>query len=148
LWADRVLVGCKWQRKKVLVFNWCYHGTVDETFVTLNHKTGKTQTRAGNLGFAVDPATTTRVVEFNDLAALEKALENRDVACVLAEPAMTNIGIIHPIPGYWEAVRQLCTRTGTLLVIDETHTICTGHGGYTKAYNLKPDIFVVGKRSC
>jgi glutamate-1-semialdehyde 2,1-aminomutase len=135
------------QRKKVLVFNWCYHGTVDETFVTLDRKTGHAQPRIGLVGAAVDPSVTTRVVEFNDLPALEKALENRDVACILAEPAMTNIGIIHPDPGYWEKVRQLCTRTGTLLVIDETHTICTGPGGYTKAHNLKPDIFVIGKRA-
>eukprot|EP01116_Phalansterium_solitarium_P006225 TRINITY_DN1852_c0_g1_i1.p1 TRINITY_DN1852_c0_g1~~TRINITY_DN1852_c0_g1_i1.p1 ORF type:complete len:489 (-),score=184.83 TRINITY_DN1852_c0_g1_i1:188-1591(-) len=130
-------------RPKVLVHNWCYHGTVDETFCVL--KDGKVVPRPGNLGPAVDPATTTKVVEFNDIAALEAALAPGDVACVLVEPAMTNIGIILPDPGYHEALREITRRTGTLLIIDETHTICAGPGGYTKAYGLKPDIITIGK---
>ncbi len=130
-------------RPLVLVYNWCYHGTVDETFVTLND--GLPGPRPGSLGPAVNPATTTRVIEFNDLAALERALEPGDVACVLAEPAMTNIGIIHPDPGYHEALREITRRTGTLLIIDETHTICTGPGGYTRAHNLEPDLLTIGK---
>lgn len=135
------------QRRKILVYNWCYHGTVDETFITNEYKDGKaiTAPRAGNSGYGVTPIETTKVVEFNDLAALEEALQTRDVACILAEPAMTNIGIIHPIKGYWEKTRQLCDKYGTLLIIDETHTICTGPGGYTKEFNLKPDVFVIGK---
>src|SRR3990172_1271073 len=131
------------KRPLILVFNWCYHGTVDETFITLNN--GAAGPRPGNIGPAVNPAVTTRVIEFNDLPALEAALEPRDVACVLAEPAMTNIGIIHPDPGYHDALREMARRTGTLVIIDETHTICAGPGGYTKAHNLQPDMLTIGK---
>jgi glutamate-1-semialdehyde 2,1-aminomutase len=130
-------------RPRVLVFNWCYHGTVDETFVTLTD--GQAGPRWGNIGPAVDPATTTRVVEFNDLPALAAALAPGDVACVLAEPAMTNIGIIHPEPGFHAALRELTRRTGTLLILDETHTICAGPGGYTAAHGLEPDLLTIGK---
>ena len=101
--------------------------------------------RPGNLGPPVDPALTTRVVEFNDVAALEAALAHGDVACVLAEPAMTNIGIIPPEPGFHAALRDLTRRTGTLLVLDETHTICAGPGGYTRADGLEPDMLTLGK---
>ena len=131
------------QRPKILVFNWCYHGTVDETFITL--KEGVAQARRGNIGPPVDPAITTKVVEFNDLPALEKALAGGDVACVLAEPALTNVGIVHPQAGYHQALRELTRKSGTLLVIDETHTICAGPGGYTRAENLEPDFLVFGK---
>ena len=130
-------------KNKVLVFNWCYHGTVDETFVTWNGEDARA--RKGNLGPAVDPATTTKVIEFNDLDALEQALSQRDVACVLTEPVMTNIGIIHPDPGYHAALRALTKKYDVLLIIDETHTICTGPGGYTKEYGLNPDILTIGK---
>jgi glutamate-1-semialdehyde 2,1-aminomutase len=130
-------------RAKILVFNWCYHGTVDESFITLHD--GKAAARRGNIGPPVDPAVTTKVVEFNDLPALEKALEPGDVACVLAEPVMTNVGIVHPQPGYHEALRQITRKYGTLLIIDETHTICAGPGGYTRAENLQPDFLVFGK---
>jgi glutamate-1-semialdehyde 2,1-aminomutase len=131
------------ERRKVLVFNWCYHGTVDEALVTLER--GSVRARAGSFGPAVDPGETTRVVEFNDLPALEAALAPRDVACVLAEPALTNIGIVHPDPGFHDALREITRRTGTLLVIDETHTICAGPGGYTRAHALDPDFLVIGK---
>ncbi len=130
-------------RPKILVFNWCYHGTVDETFVTLT-PSGPAP-RPGNTGPAVNPAGTTRVVEFNDVPALERALAAGDVACVLAEPAMTNIGIILPDPGFHDALRDLTEHSGTLLVIDETHTICSGPGGYTAAHRLSPDMLTVGK---
>jgi glutamate-1-semialdehyde 2,1-aminomutase len=130
-------------RSKILVFNWCYHGTVDEALVTLNN--GIPKPRPGSIGAVIDPALTTKVVEFNDLDGLEAALADEDVACVLAEPVMTNIGIVHPEPGFHEALRDLTRRTGTLLIIDETHTICTGVGGYTRAYNLEPDFLTVGK---
>ncbi|BCX02834.1 MAG: hypothetical protein KatS3mg053_0772 [Candidatus Roseilinea sp.] len=93
----------------------------------------------------VNPTLTTRVVEFNDVAALEAALAPGDVACVLAEPAMTNIGIVHPQPGFHEALREITRRTGTLLIIDETHTICCGVGGYTRAHGLQPDMLTIGK---
>jgi glutamate-1-semialdehyde 2,1-aminomutase len=135
----RMLTG----RPKILVFNWCYHGTVDETFATLVD--GRVEPRAGNIGPPVPPAETTRVVEFNDIAALDAALAHGDVACVLAEPAMTNIGIIHPDPGFHEALRSLTRKYRTLLIIDETHTICAGPGGYTRAHGLEPDMLTLGK---
>jgi glutamate-1-semialdehyde 2,1-aminomutase len=130
-------------RKLVLVFNGCYHGTVDETFVTL--KNGATLPKKSSFGPPVDPALTTRAIEFNDVDALERALRPGDVACVLAEPAMTNVGMILPEPGYHEALRDLTRRTGTVLIIDETHTICAGPGGYTGAHGLRPDILTIGK---
>jgi glutamate-1-semialdehyde 2,1-aminomutase len=131
-------------RPKILVFNWCYHGTVDETFITLEAN-GAAGPRRGNIGPPVNPAVTTKVVEFNDVGALERALAPGDVACVLAEPAMTNVGIVHPQPGYHQALRDLTRKRGTLLIIDETHTICAGPGGYTRAENLEPDVLVFGK---
>jgi len=131
-------------RPKILVYNWCYHGTVDETFITLDSK-GAAGPRPGNIGPPVNPAVTTKVVEFNDVDGLEAALLSGDVACVLAEPAMTNVGIVHPQPGYHQALRELTHEYGTLLIIDETHTICAGPGGFTRAENLDPDILVFGK---
>ncbi len=131
------------QRPKILVFEYCYHGTVDEAFVSL--RDGVPGPRAGNVGPPVDPAVTTAVVQFNDVDALERALAVGDVACVLAEPAMTNIGIVLPAAGYHEALRELTRRTGTLLVIDETHTISTSAGGYTRAFGLEPDAVTIGK---
>jgi len=131
-------------RPRILVFNWCYHGSVDETFVTLQPD-GTAKARRGNIGPPVDPSVTTRVVEFNDVPALEQALAHGDVACVLAEPALTNVGIVHPIAGYHQALRELTRKHGTLLIIDETHTICAGPGGYTRAENLEPDFLVFGK---
>ena len=101
--------------------------------------------RPGNIGPPVNPTATTKVIEFNDIPALEAALAPGDVACVLAEPVMTNIGIIHPEPGYHDALREITRRTGTLLIIDETHTICTGPGGYSAAHGLAPDMLVIGK---
>ncbi|MEX2439470.1 MAG: aspartate aminotransferase family protein [Actinomycetota bacterium] len=131
-------------RDKILVYNWCYHGSVDETMTTIAAD-GSLEPRLGNVGPPVDPAVTTRVVEWNDLDALEAALAHGDVACVLAEPALTNIGIVPPDPGYHEALRDLCTKYGTFLVIDETHTICAGPGGATKAWGLDPDFVTIGK---
>jgi len=130
-------------RGKILVYNWCYHGSVDETFITLED--GVSKPRRGNVGPPVDPSITTKIVEFNDIDALAQALQPGDVACVLAEPAMTNVGIVHPDPGYHEQLRELTRKSGTLLIIDETHTICAGPGGYTRAENLDPDFLVFGK---
>lgn len=130
-------------REKILVFDGCYHGTVEETMVRLHD--GKTVPRAGQLGNILDVARTTRVVEFNNLAALDAALAEGDIAAVLAEPAMTNIGMVLPDPGFHDALRQLTRKHGTLLIIDETHTISTGPGGYTRAHNLEPDMLVLGK---
>ena len=130
-------------RPKILVFNWCYHGTVDEAFITLENGIGKS--RRGNIGPPVDPSITTKVVEFNGVVALERALEPGDVACVLAEPALTNVGIVLPDPGFHQQLRELTRKFGTLLILDETHTICAGPGGYTRAENLDPDFLVFGK---
>ena len=131
-------------RPKILVFNWCYHGTVDETFATLDDA-GEVRARGGNLGPPVDPAVTTRVVEFNDVDALERELATGDVALVLTEPALTNVGIVHAETGFHDALRALTRDHGTLLAIDETHTICCGPGGYTQAHGLEPDIVTIGK---
>jgi glutamate-1-semialdehyde 2,1-aminomutase len=131
-------------RPKVLVFNYCYHGTVDETFIILDEE-GTPMSRPNNMGPQIDPTYTTKVIEFNDVAALEVALGAGDVAAVLAEPVMTNIGIIHPQPGYHDYLREITRRTGTLLIIDETHTICAGPGGYTAAHGLQPDFLTIGK---
>ena len=131
-------------RPMVLAFSYCYHGSVDETFV-ITGQDGGTAPRAGNVGPAVPVSQTTRVAEFNDLASVEAALAHEDVAVVIMEPALTNIGIVLPEPGFLEGVRDLCTRYGTLLLIDETHTISAGPGGCTAAWGLEPDIFVIGK---
>jgi glutamate-1-semialdehyde 2,1-aminomutase len=130
-------------RPKILVFNWCYHGSVDETFATLDG--GSVVAREGNVGPPVALAETTRVVEWNDVEALERELAHRDVACVLAEPALTNIGIVLPEPGFHDALREATRAAGTLLIIDETHTICAGPGGYTAAHGLEPDLLTIGK---
>jgi glutamate-1-semialdehyde 2,1-aminomutase len=130
-------------RPKILVFNWCYHGTVDETFAALDG--ASVVSREGNVGPPVALEETTRVVEWNDVDALERELGFGDVACVLAEPALTNIGIVPPEPGFHEALREATRKTGTLLIIDETHTLCAGPGGYTAAYGLDPDLLTVGK---
>lgn len=132
------------KRSKILVFNYCYHGSVDESFITLDEE-GTPRPRHGNIGAPVHPIETTRVIEFNDIPSLERALANKDVAAVLAEPVMTNIGIIHPVPGYHDALRDITKRNGTYLIIDETHTLCAGPGGYTGKFNLKPDFLTCGK---
>jgi glutamate-1-semialdehyde 2,1-aminomutase len=130
-------------RPKILVFNWCYHGTVDETFATLDG--ASVVPREGNVGPPVALDETTRVVEWNDVEALERELALGDVACVLAEPALTNIGIVHAEPGFHDTLRAATRKTGTLLIIDETHTLCAGPGGYTAAHSLDPDMLTVGK---
>jgi glutamate-1-semialdehyde 2,1-aminomutase len=132
------------QRPKILVFNFCYHGTVDETFIQLRPD-GSAGVRDGSVGPPVDPTVTTKVVELNDVDALEAALAPGDVACVLTEPALTNIGIVLPEPGFHEALRDLTRRKGTLLMIDETHTLSAGPGGYTAAHGLEPDVLTAGK---
>ena len=132
------------ERPRVLVFNYCYHGSVDESFIVLD-EAGTPMSRPNNMGPQIDPQLTSKVIEFNDVAALETMLWAGDVAAVLAEPVMTNIGIIHPEPGYHEALRELTQKYGTYLIIDETHTICTGPGGYTAAHGLQPDFLTIGK---
>jgi glutamate-1-semialdehyde aminotransferase len=135
----RMLTG----RPRVLVYSYCYHGSVDEAFAVAEG--GRTVSRAGNVGPPVDLATTTTAIEFNDLDALEAALRDGEIACVLAEPAMTNMGIVLPDEGYHEALRSLTRRYGTLLIIDETHTFSAGPGGCTAAWELEPDLLTIGK---
>ena len=130
-------------RPKVLVMNGCYHGSVDDSFLRLEN--GKHVNRAGLIGQVYDLTQGTVVVEFNDLAGLEAALKKGDVACVLTEPALTNIGMVLPQPGYLDGMQTLCRKYGTLLIIDETHTISTGYGGYTRMHGLKPDFITLGK---
>ena len=131
-------------RSKIVVHNWCYHGSVDETIATLDER-GLVIEREGNTGKPVPLELTTRVVEINDLEGLEKALAHGDVAACLFEPALTNIGIVLPDEDYHRKVRELCTTYGTLLIIDETHTISAGPGGCTKAWGLEPDFVTIGK---
>jgi glutamate-1-semialdehyde 2,1-aminomutase len=130
-------------RPKILVFNGCYHGAVDETFVRLDG--GKPANKKGLAGEFRDLTAATKVVEFNDVAALEGALASRDVACVITEPVLTNCCMVLPEPGFHDALRRLTRAAGTLLLIDETHTISTGPGGYTRKHGLEPDLFVLGK---
>src|SRR3954453_1259441 len=130
-------------RQRVLVYAWCYHGTVDETFAI--EVDGETRSRPYNVGPPVDLAETTKAIEWNDVEALDRALSEGDVACVLVEPAMTIIGIILPDPGYHDALRALTREHGTLLAIDEPHTISGGPGGYTGAHGLEPDFITLGK---
>jgi len=131
-------------RTKILVFAYCYHGSVDEAFA-LPGPDGEAAARGGNVGAPVPLAETTRVAEFNDLAGVEAQLAHGDVAAILAEPALTNIGIVLPDPGFHEGLRELATRYGALLIIDETHTFSAGPGGATAAWGLRPDVLVIGK---
>jgi glutamate-1-semialdehyde 2,1-aminomutase len=139
------------ERPLVAVHEWCYHGSVDESFAVLDgepsdpYESRRAIARGGNTGPAVDPAMTTRVVPYNDLDALDAALRDRQVAALLIEPALTNVGIVLPEPGYLEGVREITRRHGTILIHDETHTICAGPGGVTGAGGYEPDMLVIGK---
>jgi glutamate-1-semialdehyde 2,1-aminomutase len=131
-------------RDRIGVFSWCYHGSVDESFVRLDEQ-GLAQAREGLVGPAVDPTETTRVAEYNEIDSVRSILEHGDVACLLMEPALTNIGIVLPEPGFLGEVRNLCDEHGTLLIIDETHTLSAGPGGCTAAWGLRPDAVTLGK---
>lgn len=131
-------------RPRILIFDGAYHGAVDETFVGLGAN-GRPVNRPGLLGEPRDLTLLTRVVPFNDLDALEEALADRTVACVITEPVLTNSAMVLPQPGFHEGLREITRRHGTLLLIDETHTLSSGPGGYTRKYGLSPDMFVVGK---
>ncbi|MFM8585335.1 MAG: transaminase [Gammaproteobacteria bacterium] len=137
-WA-RALTG----RPKILVFQGCYHGTVDETMV--RRRQGRAVMREGAIGPALDYSQAAMVVEFNDVPALERALQSGDIAAVIAEPVMTNIGMVLPAPDYLETLQALCRRHGTLLIVDETHTLSSGPGGYAGAHGLSGDFWVCGK---
>ncbi|MDE2386906.1 MAG: aminotransferase class III-fold pyridoxal phosphate-dependent enzyme [Actinomycetales bacterium] len=142
-WAIR-LVRAITGKSKVLVNAYCYHGSVDEALIVVGPD-GEGMSRPGNVGSPVDVTETSRVAEFNDLAGLERQLKNGDVAAVLMEPAMTNIGIVLPEPGYLAGVRELTRKYDALLIIDETHTFSAGWGGMTRRDSLEPDVFVIGK---
>lgn len=131
------------RRPKILVFNGCYHGTVDDAMVELVN--GKTQNRQGLMGQVSDLTLGATCVEFNDLAAVEAALQTGEIAAILTEPVMTNSCMVLPDAGFHDGLRTLSRRYGALLIIDETHTISSGLGGYTRVHSLSPDIFVVGK---
>lgn len=142
-WAIR-LARLATGRPKILTFAYCYHGSVDEAFAVPGPD-GTAAARPGLVGAPVPLAETTRVAEFNDLAGVEEQLAHGDVAAILTEPALTNIGIVLPEPGFLEGLRELATKYGALLMIDETHTFSAGPGGATSAWGLEPDIFVIGK---
>ena len=132
------------RRKKIIVIDRCYHGSVDESFATLDNQ-GNTVAREGNIGAPVELDQTTRVVAFNNLDDMKRALEHNDVAAILMEPAMTNVGIVLPQPGYLKAVEKLAKEYGAKLIIDETHTISVGPGGMTARLSLSPDFLTIGK---
>ena len=132
------------QRPKIAVFDWCYHGSVDETLV-IRDGSGRTVSRPGVIGQHADVSQTSVSIPFNNPEELDRLLSKGDVACLLMEPALTNIGIVLPDPGFLDAVRDITRRHGVLLVIDETHTICAGPGGCTREWGLEPDFFVIGK---
>lgn len=137
-WA-RALTG----RKRILVFDGCYHGSLEDTLVRLEH--GRVIALPGQIGQVADFASHARVVEFNDLPALEAALADNEVACLLAEPVMTNAGMVLPQEGFWSEARKLCTRHGTLLAMDETHTLSSGPRGHAHRLGLDPDFLIAGK---
>ena len=142
-WAIR-LVRAITGKPKILFNAYCYHGSVDEALIVVGPD-GEGMSRPGNVGSPVDVTETSRVAEFNDLEGLERQLKRGDVAAVLMEPALTNIGIVLPEPGYLEGVRELTRKYDALLIIDETHTISLGPGGATAAWGLQPDALVIGK---
>ena len=144
--ANRALI--RWARavtgkQVIVVFDGCYHGMVEDCFVELRH--GRTRSDPGLIGQALDVTRTTRAVAFNDVGALEAALAQGDVAAVMAEPAMTNCGMILPEENFHKRLRALTKKAGALLILDETHTLSTGPGGATQAWGLEPDALVIGK---
>lgn len=144
--ANRALI--RWARAVtgkpvIVVFDGCYHGMVEDCFVELRH--GRTRPDAGLIGQVFDMTRTTRAVQFNDVGALEAALSQGDVAAILAEPAMTNCGMILPEEKFWKRAQTHAKTAGALLILDETHTLSTSPGGATKAWGLAPDALVIGK---
>jgi glutamate-1-semialdehyde aminotransferase len=131
-------------RQKIAVHDYCYHGTVDETFAVMDDN-GQTVARHDNIGKPVELNHTTVVIPFNDLEAAERAFATGEVAAMLMEPALTNIGIVLPEPGYLEGMQALCRKYDVILILDETHTISAGPGGMTRQYDLHPDAVVLGK---
>ena len=142
-WAIR-LARAVTGRPKILFHSYCYHGTVDESLIVVGPD-GRGVSREGNVGAPTDVTETSRVAEYNDLEGLERELAHRDVAAMLMEPALTNMGIVLPEDGYLAGVRELTRKYGTLLINDETHTFSAGPGGCTKAWGLAPDMLTIGK---
>ncbi|RZU75333.1 glutamate-1-semialdehyde 2,1-aminomutase [Micromonospora kangleipakensis] len=142
-WAIRLLRAVT-GRPRILVNSYCYHGSVDESLIVVGPD-GQARSREGNVGAPYDVTQTSRVAEFNDLEGLARELAHGDVAVVLMEPALTNIGIVLPEPGYLAGVRELTREHGTYLINDETHTFSAGPGGATAAWGLDPDVVTIGK---
>jgi glutamate-1-semialdehyde 2,1-aminomutase len=142
-WAIRLLRAVT-GRPRILVNSYCYHGSVDESLIVIGAD-GRPRSREGNVGAPCDVTLTSRVAEFNDLDGLDRELAHGDVAAVLMEPALTNIGIVLPEPGYLDGVRELTRRHGSYLINDETHTFSAGPGGATAAWGLSPDVVTIGK---
>jgi glutamate-1-semialdehyde 2,1-aminomutase len=131
------------QRPKILIFDGCYHGMVEDAFVTLHND--QPRNKPGLIGQVHDLTQTSTVIPFNDLAALEAALKTGEIAAVLAEPVMTNCGMILPDDGFLDALRRLTLRYGSLLILDETHTLSSGPAGYVGLHDLRPDMLTIGK---
>ncbi|MEM7122717.1 MAG: transaminase [Pseudomonadota bacterium] len=130
-------------KRKVLLFNGCYHGNLVEALIT--SKNGVAAASPEMVGHEVDPRETTEVVEFNDIEAVERVLAAGDIACVMTEPALTNCRVVLPEPGFLEAVKAAAHRHEAIFALDETHTICCGPGGYTALHDVKPDTVTLGK---
>jgi glutamate-1-semialdehyde 2,1-aminomutase len=128
-------------RSRVLMFDGKYHGHADELIGELHGE----QVVPEGLGVPPEATRHVRMVQYNDLEAVERELERGVVACVLAEAAVTNTGVIQPAEGFHAGLRRLTTEAGALLVIDETHTLVAGPGGLTVRWGLQPDMLVVGK---
>src|SRR4051794_14292305 len=142
-WAIRLLRAVS-GRPRILVNSYCYHGSVDESLIVVGPD-GRPRSRDGNVGAPCDVTETSRVAEFNDLDGLARELTHGDVAAVLMEPALTNIGIVLPEPGYLDGVRALTREHGTYPINAETHTFSARPGGSTAAWSLAPDVVTIGK---
>jgi glutamate-1-semialdehyde 2,1-aminomutase len=128
-------------RELIVVFGGHYHGHLDDTLVTGDERSG----HPALLGLNRRAAADTRVVPFNDAGALERVLAGGDVAAVVTEPALTNVGVVLPDDGFVSRVRALAHAHGALLILDETHTQTVAYGGLTRAWALEPDIVSLGK---
>jgi glutamate-1-semialdehyde aminotransferase len=128
-------------RERILMFDGKYHGHIDDVLVGGSDE----GPQAEALGLPADVASRADTVPFNDLDALKAALSSGDVACVLAEPMLTNCNVVFPDDGFWRAAEEAIRAAGTLLVIDEAHTHSFAYGGLTRAWDLEPDLVVIGK---
>lgn len=128
-------------RNDVVMFDGKYHGHADELLA----EAGGDGVKPLGRGVPRDATRHVRIVPYNDLEALERALADGEVACVLAEAAITNCGVVMPADGFHTGLRELVSEAGSLLVLDETHTLVAGPGGLTGRWGLDPDVLVAGK---